>query len=185
MDRVHAMLPKAIDRRQFLIAGVGAAAGLIVPGSAAMAAPGRTLGLVNLHTGEELATTYWLAGRHVPSACREIDALLRDYRTGDVAPISTRLLDLLHAIRTRIGTDAPFEVISGYRSPMTNARLASASKGVARKSLHMQGMAIDIRVPHCTLKRLRAVAADLKGGGVGYYPKSGFVHVDVGRVRYW
>jgi uncharacterized protein YcbK (DUF882 family) len=174
-----------IGRRQFLIAGLGAAAGIVVGSRAAVAAPGRALSFVNLHTGEELATTYWQAGRPVPSACREIDALLRDYRTGDIAPISTRLLDLLHAIRTRIGTDAPFEVVSGYRSPKTNARLATASRGVARKSLHMQGMAVDIRVPHCSLQRLRAVAADLKGGGVGYYPKSGFVHVDVGRVRYW
>jgi uncharacterized protein YcbK (DUF882 family) len=176
---------ETFDRRQFLIAGLGAAAGLVLPGAPALAALGRDLSFVNLHTGETLATTYWQGGRHLPSACHRIDTLLRDYRTGDIAPISTRLLDLLHAIRTQLGTEGPFEVISGYRSPKTNARLASASKGVARKSLHMQGMAVDIRVPHCTLKRLRAVAVDLRGGGVGYYPKSGFVHVDVGRVRYW
>jgi uncharacterized protein YcbK (DUF882 family) len=179
------MFPKTIDRRKFLIAGLGVAGALIVPGASALAAPGRDLSFVNLHTGEKLGTTYWLGGRHVPSACHRIDALLRDYRTGEIAPISTHLLDLLHAIRTRLGTEAPFQVISGERSPKTNARLASAGRGVARKSLHMRGMAIDIRVPDCSLKRLRAVAVDLKGGGVGYYPKSGFIHVDVGRVRYW
>jgi uncharacterized protein YcbK (DUF882 family) len=96
-----------------------------------------------------------------------------------------RLLDVLHDLRGQLGTEAPLEVISGYRSPKTNAVLAKGSSGVARRSLHMRGMAIDIRVPGCSLKRLRAAAVAIKAGGVGFYPRSGFVHLDVGRVRYW
>jgi len=179
------MLRSALDRRRFLITGLGVAAGLTMPAGSALAAPGRTLSFANLHTGESLTVTYRAGGHYLPAACRRIDRLLRDHRTGEVAPISTRLLDLLSALRGRLGTNAPLEVISGYRSPKTNAKLASASTGIARRSLHMEGLAIDIRVPGCSLQRLRAAAVALKAGGVGFYPRSGFVHVDVGRVRYW
>lgn len=153
--------------------------------AAALTAPSRKLALVNLHTGEEFAATYWADGGLVPAACRRIDRVLRDHRTGEVSSISPHLLDMLHVLHMRLNTDAPFEVFSGYRSPRTNAALARASTGVARTSLHMQGMAVDIRVPGCALKRLRAEAVALKAGGVGFYPRLGFVHVDVGRVRYW
>lgn len=157
----------------------------MLPAAQASASRGRTLAFANLHTGEELTATYWAEGHHLPIPCRRIDRLLRDHRTGEVAPISTRLLDLLYALSVRLPNDAPFKVISGYRSPRTNTRLARAGRGVARNSLHTRGMAIDIRVPGCSLKRLHATAVALKLGGVGFYPKSGFVHVDVGRVRYW
>lgn len=173
------------DRRRFLIAGLGAAATMILPAAPALALPGRQLSFTNLHTGECLTTTYWAGGHLLAGACRRIDHLLRDHRTGEVAVMSRHLLDVLFALHQRLGTEAPFEVISGYRSPKTNARLIKAGRGVARHSLHMRGMAIDIRVPDLALKRLRREAASLKAGGVGYYPRSGFVHVDVGRVRYW
>lgn len=172
-------------RRQLLTVGLGAAVALTMPFGAALAAPPRVLSFENLHTGEKLVTAYWADGRHRATACHRIDTILRDHRTGEVAPISTRLLDLLHTLRLRVDTDAPFEIISGYRSEATNAMLAKAGGGVARKSLHMLGMAVDIRVPGCSLARLKSAAVALKGGGVGFYPKSGFVHVDVGRVRYW
>jgi uncharacterized protein YcbK (DUF882 family) len=174
------------NRRTFLIAGAGAAAGLILPSVPALAGlPTRQLTFKNLHTHERLSATYWADGRYRPEACQRIDRLLRDHRTGEVAPMSRQLFDALFELQARVGSDAPFEVISGYRSPKTNARLASTHSGVARRSLHMRGMAIDIRLPGCSLKSLRAHAIKMKAGGVGYYPKSGFIHVDVGRVRYW
>ncbi|MDX1484998.1 MAG: DUF882 domain-containing protein [Alphaproteobacteria bacterium] len=174
-----------LDRRRFLGIGMAAAAGLVVPAVPAMAGAGRALSFRNLHTGERLTATYWSGGRYLSDGCRQIDRLLRDHRTGDVAPISVELLDLLHDLHRRLDAAAPFEVISGYRSPRTNSRLAAASSGVARRSLHMRGMAVDVRLPGCSLKRLRTTARAMKAGGVGFYPRSGFVHLDVGRVRYW
>ncbi len=176
---------KDLDRRQFIISGLGAGLGLVMPRAAAHAGAARSLAFHNLHTGETLSAAYWSGGYYLPDPCRRIDRLLRDHRTGDVAPISRALLDALFELNARIGADAPFDVISGYRSPRSNAKLASASSGVARKSLHMKGMAIDVRVPGYSLKRLHKTAVAMKAGGVGYYPKSGFVHIDVGRVRYW
>lgn len=175
-------------RRAFMAATLATAAGSLLPFAPARAAipsAPRALSFLNLHTGERLATSYWARGRYVPGACRALDRLLRDHRTGEVAEISPKLFDLLYALRGRLGTDAPFEVISAYRSPRTNAMLAQASGGVARRSLHMDGLAIDIRVPGVPLAELHKAAVDLRGGGVGYYPRSNFVHVDVGRVRYW
>jgi uncharacterized protein YcbK (DUF882 family) len=157
----------------------------MVPAASPRAARGHKLAFKNLHTGESLTTAYRVDGQHLPEASRRIDWLLRDHRTGEVAPISVQLLDALYDLRDRLGTEAPFEVISGYRSPKTNAVLANAGSGVARRSLHMRGMAIDIRVPGRSLRRLRTAAVALKAGGVGFYPKSGFIHLDVGRVRYW
>ncbi len=139
----------------------------------------------NLHTGEFLDAVYRIDGRYVPAELTRVDWVLRDYRTGEVREIDRSLLDLLSALRDTLGTGEPFEVISGYRSAATNALLAATTGGVARHSLHVVGMAIDIRVPGRSLEVLRAAAKSLHGGGVGYYPKSDFVHVDVGRVRYW
>jgi uncharacterized protein YcbK (DUF882 family) len=149
------------------------------------AAVPRRLSFENLHTGERLQAAYWQDGGYDPAACRKIDWILRDHRAGLTTPIATNLLDLLHAIRGKLSTDEPFQVISGYRSPGTNAHLARMSSGVASNSLHMQGLAIDVRLPGCALSRLRDTAKALKVGGVGYYAKSDFVHIDVGRVRYW
>ena len=99
--------------------------------------------------------------------------------------MSANLIEMLHEIQARLHSDAPFEIISGYRSPKTNAMLASSSDGVARRSLHTQGLATDVRIPGISLRRLQTEALFLSRGGVGYYPKSDFVHVDVGRVRRW
>jgi uncharacterized protein YcbK (DUF882 family) len=106
-------------------------------------------------------------------------------RTGEVKAIDTRLLDLAHDLGERLGDRGPFHVISGYRSPQTNALLRASGHGVARNSLHLKGEALDIRLPGTNLPVLRRAALDLKGGGVGYYPGQDFVHIDVGRVRYW
>jgi uncharacterized protein YcbK (DUF882 family) len=139
----------------------------------------------NLHTGEKLKTVYWRDGEYLPEAMRHIDWLLRDFRAEEIHPIDPRLLDLLAALHARLASRRPFEVISGYRSPATNAMLARLSGGVAQNSLHMQGMAIDIRVPGRDLRCVRAAALSLRCGGVGYYPSSDFVHLDTGRVRSW
>src|SRR6185437_3289416 len=130
-------------------------------------------------------TVYWEDGRYVPEAMRHINWLLRDFRADLVHPIDPHLLDLLADLHGRLQTREPFQVISGYRSPQTNAMLASLGDGVAQNSLHLDGKAIDIRVPGRHLRYVRAAALSLRRGGVGYYPHSDFVHVDTGRVRTW
>jgi uncharacterized protein YcbK (DUF882 family) len=124
-------------------------------------------------------------GDYVPESLAEINHVLRDYRTDQVAAIDTRLLDLLDRVQAKLGTSQPFQVISGYRSPATNHMLSERSSGVAKHSLHMEGKAIDIRIPGIHLADLRRTGLALRSGGVGYYPASNFVHLDVGRVRTW
>lgn len=181
----ESMLP---GRRSFLLAGAAVlAAGLPVRALANIAqdAPERRLGFYNTHTGEQLSAVYWADGAYQPDELSQIYRLLRDHRSGDVSPIDTRLLDLLHTLSQTLDTTADFHVISGYRSPTTNARLAEKGSGVAKHSLHMDGLAIDIRIPGRELAQVKKAALALRGGGVGYYPASDFVHVDVGRVRTW
>ena len=178
----------AIARRLVLARSLAAGAALIAfrPLRAVAAKPApRSLAFLNTHTGERVRCEYWCDGDYVADALREVDHVLRDHRSGDVIAIDPRLLDLLHAIRQRLDTPAAFEVISGYRSPATNAALAAQGRGVATRSLHTQGKAIDIRLPGRDLATLRAAALELAGGGVGYYPRSNFVHMDTGRVRAW
>jgi uncharacterized protein YcbK (DUF882 family) len=181
-----------VTRRLFLTWGAtGVALALSVlamphiANAATIAANQRKLTLTNLHTGETLKTVYWEGGNYVPDALGEINHILRDYRTNDVHPIDAKLLDLLNTLHHKLGSSAPFSVVSGYRSPKTNAILAKASNGVAKHSLHMEGQAIDIYLEDVALKDLRRGAIALKRGGVGYYPAHDFVHVDVGRVRTW
>ena len=145
----------------------------------------RKLSLYNLHTSEKCTVVYKDCGQCVPDALAEVNHVLRDWRNDEVHPIDTRLLDLLADLHVQLGTNDPFNVISGYRSPQTNAMLHERSAGVASKSLHMQGMAIDIRLPDVQLRRVRDTALAMGRGGVGYYESSNFVHVDVGRVRRW
>lgn len=147
--------------------------------------PPRTLTFFNTHTNEQCHVAYWRNGGYDPEALRRIDHILRDHRTEEVKEIDRSLLDLLHDLRRRMRTDAPFHVISGYRSQATNEYLHSHSNGVAAGSLHVQGRAIDLRVPGVRLRNLRSLATGLNQGGVGYYPRSQFVHVDVGKPRAW
>jgi uncharacterized protein YcbK (DUF882 family) len=179
-----------ISRRGFLAAGLAATALCFLPYEAVAAASKafafeRTLSFDNIHTGEKMKTIYWEQGTYVPQALADINYILRDYRTGEVKEIDTDLLDLLFVLQRKLESKVPFDIISGYRSPETNALLHSRSRGVAQHSLHIQGKAIDIRLPGYELNTLRCAAVDLRRGGVGYYPSSDFVHVDVGRVRYW
>lgn len=176
-----------LGRRAILRLGLGGLAGIAAaPAFAATGGPRRReLHLHNIHTGERVRRTFWAEGGFVEDALRDIDFVLRDFRTGEVAEIDPGLLTMLHRLSLKAGADAPFEVISGYRSPKTNAALANNGNGVAKRSLHMRGMAIDIRLPGVQLRKLHGAAKSLKAGGVGYYPKSNFIHVDTGRVRYW
>jgi len=175
-----------LARRAFLRTSGAALLTAGVLKTPAFAAPAaRHLKFQNLHTGESLALDYWSDGAYHPEALAEINKVLRDFRTGEVHAMEPGLLDLLHDINARLETPAPFQVISGYRSPRTNASLHEHSNGVASKSLHMQGMAIDIRVPGRELASVHGTALALGRGGVGLYPTSDFVHVDVGRVRKW
>jgi uncharacterized protein YcbK (DUF882 family) len=174
-------------RRRLLGWSFAAGYGLLVLGvkMATAAATARRLAFHNLHTGESLSSVYWEDGRYLADALAEIDHVLRDFRTGEVHRIDPALLDLVHRLGVALGSAQPFHVISGYRSPETNAMLASKSGGVAKNSYHVKGMAIDLRLPDRRLEDLRAAALALAGGGVGYYPKSDFIHMDTGPVRAW
>lgn len=176
-------------RRVFIKRCVGAAASLIALPAPVWAnahrATERSLTFLNLHTGEELHSVYWSNGVYRTEAMQAISHLLRDHRTDQQHRIDKRLMDVLYLLQQSVGAQGPFEVISGYRSPETNAELRASSSGVAKRSLHMEGKAIDICLPGCKLSRLRDAAKTLKAGGVGYYPKSNFIHVDTGAVRYW
>ena len=145
----------------------------------------RALAFLNAHTGDELDVVYWADGRYQPDALKQLDFVMRDWRSGEVAPIDGELFDLLHALRKEMDTDAHFSIVSGYRSPATNAKLREKSNGVAKRSLHMKGKAIDVSLPGRRLSSLRETAMNLRAGGVGYYPKSGFIHIDTDRVRSW
>lgn len=178
------------SRRRFLL-GVAATPALWAAqtqGARAMASAStetRVLRFDHLHTGERLQVEYFSGGRYLPDALSEVNRLLRDFRSGDVAAIDPGLLDILHRLAVTTGSGQPFEVISGYRSPKTNESLRQHSSGVASGSLHMEGRAIDIRLADVPLPQLRAAALSLQAGGVGYYPASDFVHVDTGRIRRW
>jgi uncharacterized protein YcbK (DUF882 family) len=177
------------SRRGFLGAFAGATAGLLIarPTLAQAAISPRVLKFNHLHTGEKLAIEYWNNGSYEPQGLDAINRLMRDFRTGDVPPIDPTLLDLLHELKGRTETSRPFEIISAYRSPVTNASLRGKSEhsGVASQSLHLKGQAIDIRLTDIPLPTLKRAALAAHRGGVGYYPDSDFVHVDTGRVRTW
>lgn len=202
------MIDRANSRRRLLLRagfrGVVAGAGIVAAGSASaramtIASPKRPmvsaassadelarLAFVNTHTAESLRVVYREGPRYLTDALARIDHVLRDHRTGEVHPIDPALLDQLDRLAAMLGVGKdPYHVISGYRSPRSNAMLASRSGGVAKRSLHMEGRAIDIRIPGVSLARVREAALDMKAGGVGYYPGSDFVHLDTGRVRNW
>lgn len=173
-------------RRLIGLAAAGFVLGLSPGGIAQPAVSGaRRLSFYSLHTQESLSTVFWQDGRLVPDALAEIDWHLRDFRTGEVRAIDPDLLDLLHRLGGAMQYDGPIHVISGYRSAKTNAMLAAQSGGVAKNSYHVHGMAIDLRVPGRSLRAVQRAALDLVRGGVGFYPRSDFVHVDTGPVRRW
>ncbi len=177
------------SRRAFLKIGTGLLATCLAPTTTwAALLPDitrRSLSLFNTHTGERIGVCYFENGAYCPAAMGKINHILRDHRTGTIETIDPRLMDLLFTVNQRLGSCSPFHIISGYRSPKTNARLRKQSTGVAKFSYHMLGRAIDIRLPGCDTRKLRQACQDLKIGGVGYYPRSDFVHVDTGDFRTW
>lgn len=181
--------PLAARRRHFLVGAAGALAACSLPHGAARAetsAAPRTLALVHTHTHERISLAYAQGDLYDGRALGALDRFLRDHYSGAVGSIDPQLYELLHGVLRLLGTDRPFEVISGYRAPATNQRLrAAGGGGVARNSLHLQGRAIDVRLPGVPLKELRDAALTLRGGGVGFYPASQFVHLDTGAPRSW
>ena len=175
-----------IDRRGFL-RGLGAAAAGLAASRAVVAGSGerRALSFVHTHTGERLSTVYYEDGAYLATALGQVNELLRDFRTETLYPIDPGVLDRLYRLRATAGSDEAFQVICGYRSPLTNAALRRTSTGVAEHSLHMEGRAIDVRLPGIDTARLALLARGQQDGGVGYYRVSDFVHVDTGRVRVW
>jgi uncharacterized protein YcbK (DUF882 family) len=160
----------------------------LVPGekSAALSQPEYRLQLFHTHTAERLDIVYRRGDHYIPQALVQLDKFMRDHRTGAVRHYDPRIFDLLHDISSELGlAKGEIDVVCGYRSPWSNQFLRAHGHGVAAHSLHMQAMAIDIRMPGIKSFHLRDAAVALHRGGVGYYPRSDFVHVDVGRVRRW
>lgn len=137
------------------------------------------------HTGESYSGVYRVGNKYLPEAFERLNYFMRDFRTGDAFPMDPRVIDILSMIQAGVGQGKPIEVLSGYRSPRTNAMLRNGSGGVARNSFHMYGQAVDLRVPGYNTAQLAKLAKGLRAGGVGYYARSNFVHVDTGDIRSW
>jgi uncharacterized protein YcbK (DUF882 family) len=175
-----------LGRRAFLVGSLSAATVLGAGRKAAAATvEAHKLSFYHVHTAEKLTITYREHGEVVAGALEEVNRYLRDFRTEQVHDIDVGLLDTLHSLYATFDGRGNFEVISGYRSPRTNAALRHATTGVAEKSLHIEGRAIDVRLTSAKTTALRDAALALKAGGVGYYPESNFVHLDTGRFRSW
>ena len=187
---------KKLDRRSFLGIGAAALGGIFVPAlipaaqaanfkSGVISTGARRLAFRNAHTGESFSGVYRVGDKYLPDAFRQINTVMRDFRTNQVYPMDPRVIDIIYTVHRMTGRSTPFEILSGYRSPKTNAMLRKASSGVAQKSLHMSGRAIDLRMEDYSTTRIRDIASNLGAGGVGYYSKSNFVHMDSGDVRTW
>jgi len=190
LDDMKMTSKSQLSRRSFLGFALSSALMCLSPSRAWSALgdiplPVRSLSLYNPNTKESINTVYWEEGNYVSQALVEINHIMRDRLTGQTKPIDANLLDLLFAISTTLEIERPLHIISGYRSPKTNALLRKRGKPAAKNSYHLQGKAVDIRVPGYRLSALRQVSTQLRGGGVGYYPRSRFLHVDVGPIRYW
>ena len=181
--------PKDFNKRHFLFSQLPLALGLVASSRIAHAelekADNRNLYLYNLHTQERLECWYYSDGQYLPRSLDRINNLFRDHRTEEQHPIDVNLLNTLFLLSRQFSTDAPIEVLSGFRSASTNEMLRRKSQGVAKRSYHMVGQAVDCRFPGVTVERLRDEALHAARGGVGYYPKSNFVHLDSGPVRRW
>ncbi len=178
------------DRRAFIrnssaVAASVALSGASVPSLAASASDVRSIELLALHTNEYLSGAFWARGKYIEPNLAAIDHLLRDHRTDEMHRMDPRLLNYLHDLAASLGVTGPFHVISGFRSAATNAQLRRKSSGVARKSFHMFGRAVDVRMPDVPTAVVREAAIALERGGVGYYPRSDFIHLDTGRYRHW
>jgi len=183
------------ERRSFLKTLAVAATGFILPSSLILPAEAkvkakpsgasRRISLVALNNSDRFDGIYWENGRYLPDAQRKISHLMRDSHNGQIHKIDPHLFDQLWELSRLLNLKEPFQVVCGYRSPTTNALARRRSSGVAKKSLHMSGRAIDIRLAGRSVSTLSRAARSMKAGGVGYYPKSNFIHIDTGAVRTW
>lgn len=185
-----------VTRRKFIGFGALAVAtvttsSLLHPASAAILAPGnaheggRRISFRNSHTGEIFSGVYRVGDKYLPDAFDRINIVLRDFRSNEIFPIDPRVIDIIYTVHQMTGRAEPYEILSGYRCPKTNAGLRKGGEGVAKNSLHMTGQAVDLRLPGFDTSQIRKIAVSLKAGGVGYYPRSNFVHMDTGDVRTW
>ncbi len=175
------------SRRDFLFLAGGALAASAMPFGVQAGSPAqsRTIAMNNIHTGEQLESCYFDGREYISSELIRLDEICRDYRREEVHPMDKRLFDQLSKIQNLLGVETEVMMISGYRSPVTNAALRAKSSGVAKKSYHMTGQALDFNLEGVSLAKVRDAAAELKMGGVGYYPRSNFIHIDTGPVRRW
>jgi uncharacterized protein YcbK (DUF882 family) len=177
---------KRRHRRHLLKSMVGTSVvGLLLPIRQAIGLDEKRLSFYHTHTGETLDVTFARGGEFIRPALEKVNEFLSDFRTGDVTEIDPELLNLIFDIRESLGSQGRYEVISAYRSPKTNDMLRSRGGGVAKNSQHLLGKAIDVRLDDVELPKLRDAALAQQRGGVGYYAKSNFVHIDTGRVRRW
>jgi len=192
------LLSNTLSRRRFLSLGVSlglggiAAAGFVPAASASMMARddysmngARRVSFRNSHTGETFSGVYRVGDKYLPDAFDQINIVMRDFRSNEIFPIDPRVIDIIYTVHQQTRSHEPYEILSGYRCPKTNARLRRGGEGVAKNSLHMTGQAVDLRLPGFNTRRIREIAVSLRAGGVGYYPKSDFVHMDSGDVRSW
>lgn len=187
------MAELTLSRRKFLILGASVAATATTPTLATLILPKKTprfstrkLALYNIHTGETFEDIYWRENAYDQKALERLTYVLRDWRNNTQHPLDPRLFDALHRLQDKLGSKNPFEIICGYRSKETNAMLHKKNKGVSKNSLHMKGKAIDLTLAHVPLKDLSNAARALKVGGVGYYPKSNFIHIDIRpKLAFW
>ena len=179
------MSRKIMGRRAFLQNATLASLSLKGIGARAETRPARSLSFLHTHTGERVSETYFDSSGYVAESLGRINHLLRDFRTDEIHAIDVRVLDILHDLQAMTGHEAPYEIISGYRSPKTNAALRRNSTGVAEHSFHMQGRAIDVRLSGYATSELLELARTMSRGGVGFYPRSDFIHLDSGPVRFW
>lgn len=182
---------KTMERRGFLKAGLTLSAtailstGLVSPALAWGGGTAYRVSFRNEHTGENFAGVYRVGNKYLPEAFERINYVLRDHRQNEIFPIDPRAIDIVAIVHSATGSQNPYSLLSGYRSPRTNSSLRSNSEGVAKNSLHLSGQAIDVRLNGVNASRIRDLAMRLNAGGVGYYPRSGFVHMDSGSVRHW
>lgn len=179
-----------LTRRGLIVGGTSLALTtfFIIPGQAearAMKPSERILSFEHMHTGEKVKVVYWKHGRYIRRSLKQINFIMRDHRINQVKAIDPKLLDILWNLSRKLETREPFQIVSGYRSRQTNNMLRAHSDSVAKRSLHIQGKAIDIRIEHRDTARIRKAAIALRAGGVGYYPDAGFVHIDSGDIRTW
>lgn len=180
-----------VERRTFLKSGLTLSAaaalsiGSVTPALALPSGGEYRISLQNAHTNETFSGTYRVGNKYLPQAFERINYVMRDFRVNEIFPIDPRTIDIIAIVHRMTGSKAPYSVLSGYRCAKTNSMLREGSKGVAKHSLHMVGQAIDVRMSNVSITRIRDLAKKLQAGGVGYYPRSGFVHMDSGDFRTW